>query len=223
MKFRNISVWIGISLLFTCSGIYHTVEFESLKPATLNLPDNVSQLLTKREVIDLCYEHYSDAILSLESFHLSIENKHMERVDTFVFTVVSQLISKATWFIYLPQSPKPFSEIVVTDTLAYLTSRDIRKPLLPDLKKVRAISYESGLSYGQFVSPVWSKTERSIYSGRALELKEGSELTEKGEWDKAYTLWNDLSHNGRRKNRASAFYNMAVFYELKINWIRHLT
>ncbi len=288
MKFRNISLWIGISLLFACSGVYHTVEFETLKPATLNLPDNVSQLLTlnrlpadfinlgtdsvvstssgqplildtlisnnifrglyavlrdsplitfhwpiwseerqqevlarnnailtKREVIDLCSEHYSDAILSLESFHLSIENEYLGRKDTFVYTVVSQLISKATWFIYLPQSPKPFNEFVVIDTLGYWTSRDMRKPLLPDLEKLRAISYESGLSYGQFVSPVWSKTERSIYSGRALELKEGSELTEKGEWDKAYTLWNDLSHNGRRKNRARAFYNMAVFYELE--------
>jgi hypothetical protein len=172
-------------------------------------------ILTKKEVSDLCTKNYSDVILSLEAFHLGIQGQEYTKLAGTYFYKI-QLISKSSWYVYLPQSPKPYNEFEQIDTVSYIARKDIKsKRPFPSGTMIQTASYKSGASYGRHVSPVWKRTERNMYTGQNSLLRKGSKRTEEGDWEQAYELWDELAHKGRSRNRAKAYYNMAIYYELE--------
>ena len=161
------------------------------------LVDNEA-ILTKREVTDLCKINYSDVILSLESFffqgnpQLTISPEGGQ-----YYSYERQLISKSTWIVYLPQSPKPYNKYEVTDTMLVGAYKDFSPSIdLPSISLIRKMSYRSGQNYGKYVAPSWTNEKRDIYASGKGSLRRGSRFTKEGEWKKANRQWNELSVSG---------------------------
>ena len=74
--------------------------------------------------------------------------------------------------------------------------------------------YKSGRKYGRYLVPIWDNTTRKMYKGKEEELRKASKLTNKGNWDEAYKIWEGLSQNENNNSAAKALYNMAIFHEL---------
>ncbi len=289
---RNKLIFFGLTVLLmqACASIYTVVEFEILEPATVSLPEEVSQLivlnrapislnsfkredveglkqkhleildtliiksiqrgllnvfqespierfhrpiwlddrrkdtagiddllLTRREVDNICRENGGDAIISLEAYSMDYED-HVQSFSDSYFTATKyfEISSIIYWSIYLPGSPKPFDSYTMLDTLYFtevLEGELIRRYTAAEM--ITESFYKSGRSYGRYLVPVWSYTSRSIYKGKEEELRKASKLTNKGNWDQAYDIWEGLSKTDDNTVSAKALYNMAVSHELE--------
>jgi hypothetical protein len=168
--------------------------------------------LTKKEVAELCYSNYADAIISLESCSLNISLKDTSYVLGSMLEPYFSCKIISHWAIYLPAYPKPFHERAITDSIEYWP-RGRRRSTLTD--QIRQLSYRNGHHYGKIITPHWEQSERQIFSGGHPVLYRSAELTGKGDWDQAFSVWSDLASSGSKTNRAKAMYNMAVYYELE--------
>lgn len=291
-----LSIFLGIIIFFGCAGIYSTVNFEILEPATVNLPESVDHVtilnrtpltinlfdkediekltpsqmfvldtlinhsilrglnvmirdsdieayktplwlssrrldtfgldipLTKREVNDLCKEYGSSAIISLEYYELDIGMKTEDFVNGQPQILYHEASCSVKWSIYLPGSPRPFNEYTTHDTLFFsYYFEGVLQELPSSAEMVRAVSYESGMSYGKYLVPTWSLVSRQLYKGREKALKETAAFTDEGYWDKAYNTWDSLLINPDSTLAAKAAHNMAIYHELEDDLTSALT
>lgn len=173
-------------------------------------------LLTRREVDDICRENGGDAILSLEAYSMAYE-EHVQTYSgsNFQATTYYEISNTINWSVYLPGSPKPFDTYTMMDTLYFTEVLDgERIRYYTAAQMITESFYKSGRSYGRYLVPVWSYTSRSIYRGKEEELRKASKLTNKGNWDQAYQIWEGLSKTDDSTAAAKALYNMAVSHEL---------
>ncbi len=174
-------------------------------------------VLTKREVDEICRENGGDAILGLESYSMDYQ-EHVQSFSDSYFTATKyyQISNIIKWNIYLPGSPRPFDSYTMVDTLYFTEIQDgevIRR--FSTAQMLIESFYKSGMRYGRYLVPVWNRTSRNLYKGKEEELRHASKLTDKGDWDQAYEIWEALSESKDRTSAAKALYNMAVFYELE--------
>lgn len=169
--------------------------------------------LNKREVAELCRKNYADAIVCLESckLHLRLEDTTYVRGEIYQPHFRGSL--RSHWVVYLPDRPKPFQELDITDTIDHWIWRKRTNAF----EIVRKTAQENGRRFGEKVTPHWENSGRPIYSGSHALLHKASTETDMGNWDKALENWSKLAESGSRYNRAKALYNMAVYYELEDN------
>ncbi|MDX2431590.1 MAG: DUF6340 family protein [Bacteroides sp.] len=173
-------------------------------------------ILTRREVDDICRKNVGDAILSLESYSMDYE-MHVEsflgsHITASMYFEISTIIK---WIIYLPGHPKPFDRYTMVDTLFFTEVQN--GEVLQRYNNSQIISeafYKSGRKYGKYLVPVWNTTSRSLYKGKEEALRKASKLTDRGDWDQAYEIWEGLSKGENGTAAAKALYNMAIFNEL---------
>lgn len=173
-------------------------------------------ILTRREVDDICRKNVGDAILSLESYSMDYE-MHVQsflgsHITESMYFEISTIIK---WIIYLPGHPKPFDRYTMVDTLFFTEVQN--GEVLQRYNNSQIISeafYKSGRKYGKYLVPVWNTTSRSLYKGKEEALRKASKLTDRGEWDQAYEIWEGLSKGENGTAAAKSLYNMAIFNEL---------
>ena len=73
----------------------------------------------------------------------------------------------------------------------------------------------SGEKYGRYLVPVWTSASRILFRGREKPLKEAAKLTDQGEWDQAYLIWQGLLGGEDSTLVSKAYHNLAVYYELE--------
>lgn len=173
-------------------------------------------VLTRREVDDICTNSRGDAIISLESYFLDYE-EHVQSFSDSYFTATKyyEISSILKWIIYLPGTPRPFDSYTMVDTLYFTEIMDgeiIRR--FSTAQMLTEAFYMSGQKYGKYLVPVWDKTTRKLYKGKEEELRNASKLTNQGQWDEAYKIWEGLSFDENNNSAAKALYNMAIFHEL---------
>ena len=174
-------------------------------------------LLTRREVDHICAENGGDAILSLESYSMDYKDHLQTFSDSYLTdNKYYEISSVIKWIIYLPGTPRPFDIYTMVDTLYFTEWLDGR--LIRSYTAGQMLSeafYMSGRKYGRYLVPVWTRTSRNLYKGKEEELRKASKLTNKGEWEQAYEIWEVLSKGDDDASAAKALYNMAIFHELE--------
>jgi len=272
-----------------CAGTYTAVSFEILEPATVNLPDNVKQVLilnrsprsdelyqkedinglnkeqlfildtlisnnimrglnsklrestmpvfnnpiwlsqrrndtiglniplTKRDVNEICFNNGCDAIISLEYFLLHVTDTFFYE-DGDVWNIRYKYSNTAKWQIYLKGSPIPFDTYVTSDTVyydRYINEIQMMDEVPSTVDLVKSVSNITGETYGRYLSPSWSRIDRIMYRGKEDILRKTSRMTDRGDWDEAYAVWDSLSLLKDSVLAAKANYNMAVYHELE--------
>lgn len=174
-------------------------------------------VLTRREVEDICRENGGDAILSLESYSMDYE-RHIKPYpgSDMTLTAYYEISSIIEWNIYLPGSPRAFDSYTMVDTLFFLEVQD--GDLVRRYQTVEVLTeafYASGKKYGRYLVPIWNRATRILYKGKEHALREAARLTNQGNWDSAYVIWEELSDSPDSTAAAKALYNMAVYHELE--------
>ncbi len=179
-------------------------------------------ILTKREVAELCGQYGADAVVSLEYYSLDLDERREYYPGSLIEDLESlwahyYIISNETrWIIYLPGSPTPFDRYRMRDTLYfadYVEGEFRQIPEVPGM--IRETFRYSGEKYGRYLVPVWTRASRILFRGREKPLKEAAKLTDQGEWDQAYLIWQGLLGGEDSTVVSKAYHNLAVYYELE--------
>jgi hypothetical protein len=80
---------------------------------------------------------------------------------------------------------------------------------------VSGTGYMAGVNHAFRVSEQWIMQKRPYFKGGSKALKHASQFARLGEWELAFELWEQLSKSMKRKERARALHNLAVYYERK--------
>ena len=175
-------------------------------------------VLTRREVDNICDTIMGDAIISLEIYtvgmdqHFDYYKDDPDEVANHYFEVSNSLL----WKIYLPGSPRPFDSYTMIDTLFFPSIVDGELlPFIPGVDMLRQLFYESGYKYGRYLVPVWNRASRILYSGRNDSMKLAIRYTDEGDWDRAYSIWKNMTALEDSTLVARAYHNMAVYQELE--------
>jgi len=178
------------------------------------------RVLTKREVANICDTIGGDAIISLEMYTVGLNQQYdyysypADEVKNHYYEVSNSL----KWNIHLPESPRPFDTYSTVDTLFFPVIIDGELlPFEPGVDMLRRAFFESGRKYGSYLVPVWNHTSRVLYKGKDNSLKVAVKHTNEGDWESAYSIWNDLTTSNDSTLVAKAYHNMAVYYELEDN------
>lgn len=175
-------------------------------------------ILTRLEVDNICDTIMADAIISLEYYFVGLD-QHFDyykdapdEINNHYFEVSNSL----KWNIHLPGSPRPFDSYTMVDTLFFPAIVDGEFIAFePGVDMLRELFYESGYKYGRYLVPVWNHASRVLYRGRNESLKLAIEHTDEGDWDKAYSIWNNMTSMEDSTLVAKAYHNMAVYLELE--------
>jgi hypothetical protein len=175
-------------------------------------------VLTRKEVDDLCAEMKADAILSLESYSMDLNEVKQYFIEepNIVRTRYYEMSNRLLWMIYLPGSPKPFDSYTMVDTLYFteVLNGEYQRYYTASTMISEAFR-NSGRKYGRYLVPMWNRASRMLYRGREDVLKQASKLTGQGNWDSAYAIWEKATESGDSTLVAKAFHNMAIYYELE--------
>ena len=175
-------------------------------------------ILTRREVDMICDTIMGDAIISLELYRVGLD-QHFDYYKDAPDEIVShyyEVSNSLTWKIYLPGSPRPFDSYTMVDTLFFPVVVDGEMlPVIPGVDMLRQLFYESGYKYGRYLVPVWNRASRILYGGRNDSLRQAIKYTDEGDWDRAYTIWNNMTTLEDSALVAKAYHNMAVYLELE--------
>jgi hypothetical protein len=175
-------------------------------------------ILTRKEVDALCAEMRADAILSLESYSLDLNQflKYFPDAPTIVMTRYYEVSNRLLWMVYLPGSPRPYDRYSMVDTLYFteILNGEYRATFTA-IDMISELFRNSGTKYGHYLVPVWVHASRQLYRGREDILKQASKQTDQGNWDSAYVLWESAIHGTDSTLTAKAFNNMAIYYELE--------
>jgi hypothetical protein len=174
-----------------------------------------AMLLTRREVEDICLENGGEAILSLESYTMDYEEHVQPYPDPFNAYRYYEISTKIKWIIYIPGNPRPFDRYTMVDTLYFTEVQNGELIQRHSTASMISESFEkSGGKYGKYLVPVWNRTSRNLYKGKEESLRKASKQTNRGNWDLAYEIWDELSEEEDNTAAAKALYNMAIFHEL---------
>jgi hypothetical protein len=178
------------------------------------------KVLTRREVDNICDTIMGDAIISLEFYSVGID-QHFDyyrdapdEIQNHYYEVSNSLI----WNIHMPGSPRPFDSYSMVDTLFFSAIINGEfQTIIPGVDMLRELFYTSGYKYGSYLVPVWNPASRVLYKGKNDSLKLAGKHTDKGDWESAYSIWNNMTILDDSALVAKAYHNMAVYYELEDN------
>ncbi len=168
-------------------------------------PGEFSKTLSTAHIKGICQQHNADAVLSLEYFdtdrigdnlHANVgiriyDGKSLKIIDEHAFTNSVHIGRKS-------------------DDLVNLVTNYMGKDV------VNSLSYESGVIYGQRISPYWLRVERHYYK-RAKGDKDfamGARMIEVNDWENAIEAFNQTLNSNKRKVLGRANHNLAVIYEI---------
>lgn len=177
-------------------------------------------ILTRREVENICDTIGGDAIISLELYTVGLDQHfdYYEDAPDELQNHYFEVYNSIKWNIHLPGSPRPFDTYSTVDTLYF--SAIVNGEYLsfkPGVDMLRSLFYGSGFKYGTYLVPVWNHTSRNLYRGRNDSLKLAVKHTDEGDWEGAFSIWNNLSTLEDSTLVAKAYHNMAVYFELEDN------
>jgi len=175
-------------------------------------------ILTKPEVESICSRYGGDAIISLESYALDIDEHYDYYRDdqAGIQNHYYEVSNTITWNIHIRHNPRPFDTYTMVDTMYVSDVLDGEFSSTPStMNMIAEIFHNSGLRYGRYLVPVWYHTSRTLFKGRGDSLKLASKYTDQGEWEQAFGIWKTLTGSADSVSVSKAYNNMAVYYELE--------
>jgi hypothetical protein len=160
------------------------------------------------EVVNICKQHGTDAVLALEIFSRQyIDNVAEVKVGFRLYDPAKKMILDEFLFYHGigkgGQVPGDDPGALVLNTL---NTDDA-------LKKA---GYIAGTIYGKRITPFWIRAERKYYkrSKRDPYMAEGARMMEVNNWDAAIEALQAAIETGHRKTKGRAAHNLAVVYEI---------
>lgn len=165
-----------------------------------------SKPLPWAHVKGICMENKADAVLSLEYFDTDHIGEHLDaNVGIRIYSGINnEIIDEYTFTNSVHVARR-------SDDLVNLVSKYISNDVVLNL------SYESGIIYGQRISPYWLRVQRKYYkrSKGDNDFALGARMMEVNDWNAAIAAFETcLDSSKKRKTLGRASHNLAVINEI---------
>lgn len=180
--------------------------------------DSIQIYLTDREVISICQETNSDALISINQSAIS------GSMDIYTYDDnrgVLQVGVMANIKAYKADGTPYHESYLLSDTLYWEgipegmnVYKSSRYPII-NIQKVTMEAAEMAADrLTEIYTPYWKKENRHFYTGSSSEMKKASAYAEEYKWSEASTIWKEL-YNKENKPLKKAYlaYNIALANE----------
>lgn len=161
------------------------------------------------EVTSLCNEYNTNALIVLELY----DTDYPAGANTVIVTAgfrFYDLVKKTIYDEYIMEHSLawngPKNETLLGNINRLIVNNDV----------VNNASFETGILYGQRISPSWFSVERKYYkkSKRDDNLALGARMMEANDWNGAIEYLQKAVETGHRKTCGRASHNLAIVYEI---------
>ncbi len=187
-----------------------------------------SENLGWEEAAQLCKTFETDAVLSVDLYQAQVIAKYNREsyynpIDNSFFTAAEahmSIVYEALFKIYDPSEEKIITREFLRDTLVWEdyaeTARDLFSKFTPVKQGLTEASIALALDFSEIISPNWQRQQRMIFTKGDDKLEEAGLLIDRGDWEGATRLWEDLASGSVSKTtKSKAKLNLAVAAELQ--------
>lgn len=176
--------------------------------------------LSREEVNELVDELDVDFIIALENIQLKAtrtvsygyEGGFIGTVDVKIFPSLK---------VYLPNRNAPLAAINASDSIfwdkSFSTQVRALTGVISDEKMIEEASVFAGTIPMKHLIPYWREAERVYFNTNQAAMRDAAILVQKGDWDGAYKLWQQVYNSKGDKNKMRAAFNIALYHEVKDN------
>jgi hypothetical protein len=175
-----------------------------------------SQVLSPLEIKSILDSTGTDAVFSLDIY--AYENTFTKTTfpyDEYSFDITSSF--NILWRFY-DSSANLLASKVFIDTLyfepnsyRYIQNSNI---VLNAKEVIGDLAWEAGNYSALKMYPWWKKVSRVYFTNGSANLKLAARYYEKGDYENAYSLWNTDYEQLRKKSKARAAFNLALYFEI---------
>jgi hypothetical protein len=205
---------------------------------TTNSPGMFPAPLSWDVVEKYCDDNNADALFALELFDTdskidySVYKTSIKTPFGAIPSIEQQAnmhtLVKAGWRIYDLRDKEILDEAAVARTLNYygrgMNPLLAAQALINRKEAVKEVGNAAGHAYAFRIIPLWIRVSRNYYVRGTNNFKLAKRKARTGNWDAAAQLWEEETHNPKRKVAGRACYNMAIINEINghieeaINW-----
>jgi tetratricopeptide (TPR) repeat protein len=182
-----------------------------------------------KSVTDICNEHNTDVLLSIEIFDTDfLLTNNPVKIDTKNEDgqVSTRLEFKANGVAVINFGIRLYDAVNKVIIDEYQTTHrlnfDAQAPtlqvalnqLLDKTEAINRVSYDAGFIYGQRITPTYYQVTRYFFDRPKKELGAGVRYSEVADWHNAIKAWTKVVEKGDHKDAGRAAYNIAVAYEV---------
>lgn len=194
----------GITAQLTNSGRYSIIRTNE-EMVIKQGPREFSAPLTVAEIKGYCIKYKADAVLSLEYFDTDhIADRMVAHIGVRIYDGVKNEIIEEFTFTNSINIARRNDDII--NLVTNFTSREV----------IMNLSYDSGIMYGQRISPYWLRVVRKYYkrSKGNNDFAYGARMMEVNDWDPAIQAFETCIGDKNRKTLGRASHNLAVIHEI---------
>ena len=176
-------------------------------------------MLTPDEVNRLANEMLADVIVALEALpirteehfdYLPNEELYEGALDVKVYPIVR---------LYVPGRAGPMATLLATDSIYWekvgATPDDIREELAEEIDLIGESSRFAATAIMGRLLPCWRETERQLFVGGNVDMRDGAVYARRGQWAEAINVWKRAFNERKSKaQRIRAAHNTAIGYEM---------
>ena len=208
--FRGLQDGLNESPLFDLDSIHIT---QLRRNDTINFLDP----LTSDQLQSLKDSEQAQAIISLEYYRIKDTISMFEHLSDYM--AYRQVITNTVWRIYDLSRDSVFDEYILRDTTdwfeAAVDSYEAIQNLPEFINSLRTASYNTGLKYGQRISPTWFEVPRFYYTSGSSDMREAGKLAASMDWQGAAEIWKKVAYQEKESIAAKACFNMALVCEIE--------
>jgi len=226
---NNIRFNSGVNYYEFCYGYFdglaeileYSPRFDSIviTDSVLAASINMTEEFSWKNVVKICMEDSTDAVIALESFYLK-DFLDIDNFFGFECYVAFLIYNNSSWKIYYPKEFTVIDEHTSIDTVKWISMDfycDNALDKLPQpVDMISESSYWAGKKYGSRIAPLWyDNVKRVYYSSGNKDMSAASAKIRTDQWQDAAELWRDLTNHQNKKLASKACFNMALACEVE--------
>jgi len=217
-KVLGQSIFKGVRKAMVSSPLYSMDTIKVINYSRF-LGGYITEPLSSKELDYLNNIHPADALISLEicSIHDTNDDKENKPLYNSIYI---RLDTKTLWRIYDMNQGSILDEYTLNDTFAmefykstYAESKKGKLRMM--IRAVDAAAYQTGLMYGNRISPAWIQVPRYYYKSGGKDMRKAAKKAAKDDWDGAADIWKKLAYQEDTVIAARASFNMALVCEME--------
>ncbi len=187
-------------------------------------------ILSWIEVKDICKSYDADALIVLSTFDSDsreIEGKSVVRTKRVKGAKLREVVYPVTLIMEISSGWRIYDvnneEIIDVNTFTEIkefkewgSSYSNARSSLPSKRQaLKRSGIFAGQQYAKRISPTWIKVIRYYFIGSHEGFKQAKKHVKLNQWDKAISIWKELTSNNDVKVTRRSYYNLALAAEVK--------
>lgn len=175
--------------------------------------------LSRDEVLELTQNLDVDFLIALENIQMRSNRKISYMPDWGVFLGTVDVKVYPTVRIYLPNRKGPMVTVNSNDSIFWEEAGNgeasVRSRLISEEDMVKQASEFAGTVPVRHLLPYWKTSNRYLFSGGSVNMRDAAVYAKEENWSKAVELWKQTYETKKGKQKMYAAYNTALGYEMQ--------